>query len=268
MKKTTISLVLLFLVYHTYAQLKDSSTSINLGNEILDYQKIHDGNLHWMKRVWREIDINEKINLVFQYNKLPLYSIINKVVSTGDLQVFSNDTIYPDELEKSLSKQEALSIGCTNYDMDIMDPESFDVMTKTISKCPTDKDIVKYRLMEDWYFDKNTSSLKVHIISIAPIMQVTNSEGIFIGYAPMYWLNFDQLRNVLVKYPVYNAKNDDSKFSWDDLFISRTFNSLVIKESNVFDRKIAEYATGIDAVLEGQRVDNEMLSNEHDVWSY
>lgn len=65
MKKTTISIVLLFLMHHTYAQLKDSSNSINLGNEILDYQKIHDGNLHWMKRVWREIDVNEKINLVF-----------------------------------------------------------------------------------------------------------------------------------------------------------------------------------------------------------
>jgi hypothetical protein len=52
------------------------------------------------------------------------------------------------------------------------------------------------------------------------------------------------------------------------LFLARTFNSLVIKESNAFDRKIAEYNTGIDALLEADRVEQVLFETEHDVWSY
>lgn len=263
--------LLSFLIWHTSllkAQIVDSSHSLNLGKEIIDYQKVKEGNLHWMKRVWREIDVNEKMNLVFQYNKQPLYFLIKDAVSTGDLQVYSNDTIYPDELQKLLSFKEAQSVGCLKQEIEVMDVQTFDLHMKDIYTCPKDKDIVKYRVMEDWYFDKNTSTMKVHIVSVSPIMEIHSTEGEFIGYTAMYWLNFDQLRNILVKYPVYNSSNDESKFSWDDLFLARTFSSVIIKESNVFDRNIASYAVGIDAVLESERLHTEMFNREQDSWSY
>jgi hypothetical protein len=110
--------------------------------------------------------------------------------------------------------------------------------------------------------------MKVHIISIAPIMNVYSTENMYLGTTAMYWLNFDQLRNILIEYPVFNRANDDALFTWDDLFLARTFNSLVIKESNAFDRKIAEYNTGIDALLEADRVEQVLFETEHDVWSY
>jgi hypothetical protein len=49
---------------------------------------------------------------------------------------------------------------------------------------------------------------------------------------------------------------------------SRMFSSYVIKESNVFDRRISEYASGIDALMESERVRNEIFEKEHDMWSY
>lgn len=240
----------------------------NNDNQILNYQQIHDGNLHWMKRVWREIDVNEKMNLVFQYNRLPLYTIIDKAIATGDLAVYSNDTQYPDELQKQITKKEAYDIKCKTDEMVVLNAETFQEDTIRYPKCTEAKDIVRYRIMEDWYFDKNTSTMKVHIISIAPVRKVTTSEGEFIGYSPMYWLHFDMLREILVHYPVYNSKNDASTYSWDDLFLSRVFSSYIIKESNVFDRNIREYTQGVDALLESDRVKEEIFFTEHDVWSY
>ena len=251
-----------------FAQTKNLPKTINDDKEIINYQQVHEGNLHWMKRVWREIYVDEKMNLVFQYNKQPLYNIMHHAITTGDIQVYSNDTIYPDELEKILTKNEALKVGCIQHEENRINAETFVEETITYYNCVESKDVKKYRLMEDWYFDKNTSSMKVHIVSIAPVMEVNSSEGEYLGYSPMYWLNFDQLRNILIHYPVYNQSNDTSNFSWDDLFIARIFNSIIIKESNVFDRNIATYTTGIDAILESDRVQNELFYSEHDNWNY
>jgi hypothetical protein len=44
------------------------------------------------------------------------------------------------------------------------------------------------------------------------------------------------------------------------------FSSFVNKESNVYDRPVAAYATGIDALLEAERVKNDIQLIEHDVW--
>ena len=221
-----------------------------------------------MKRVTREIYVDEKINQVFQYNKQPLFSILKNAIATGDLQAYSNDTIYPEELEKNISKEEVDKIMCRIEETEVLDPTSFEPIIVSTPICIESKDITKYRIMEDWYFDKTSSSMKVHIISIAPIMNVYSTENIYLGTTAMYWLNFDELRNILIKYPVYNRVNDDAVFTWDDLFLARTFNSLIIKESNVFDRKIAEYNTGIDAILEADRVEQVLFETEHDVWSY
>ena len=56
--------------------------------------------------------------------------------------------------------------------------------------------------------------------------------------------------------------------SWDDMFQMRLFSSVIIKESNVFDRRIQEYATGLDALRESDRIKEDIFNFEHDLWSY
>jgi hypothetical protein len=54
----------------------------------------------------------------------------------------------------------------------------------------------------------------------------------------------------------------------EDLFETRHFSAYVTKEENVYDRKIQEYAQGIDALLEGERIKKEIFEYEHDLWNY
>jgi hypothetical protein len=56
--------------------------------------------------------------------------------------------------------------------------------------------------------------------------------------------------------------------SWEDLFETRMFESFIYKESNVYDRAIIEYATGVDQLLESDRIKQEMFEFEHDLWTY
>jgi hypothetical protein len=50
--------------------------------------------------------------------------------------------------------------------------------------------------------------------------------------------------------------------------LKRQFSSYVIKESNVFDREIAENYKGLDALLESEKIKERLFAFEHDLWEY
>jgi hypothetical protein len=56
--------------------------------------------------------------------------------------------------------------------------------------------------------------------------------------------------------------------SFDDMFMKRRFSSFIVKEENVYDRKIEKYRVGVDALMESRRITEEIRILEHDVWSY
>jgi hypothetical protein len=162
--------------------------------------------------------------------------------------------------------------------------------------------IVAYHIKEDWYFDKERSVLDKRIIAIAPVARYTVSneaeegavagergellfynesgipfalqEGEFKEYndaveeREMFWLYFDELRNVLVNYYVYNDKNDAQWMSFDDLFWKRKFSSTIYKVSDKFDREIEDYKFGVEALYESERVKESIRNWEHDLWNY
>ncbi len=136
----------------------------------------------------------------------------------------------------------------------------------------TSKDIVQYRIKEDWFFDKNRSSLDRRIIAIAPVVltkeQDANGNEIITGTKELFWIYFPHLRFVLNNYQVYNERNDGQWMSFDDLFWKRKFNSIIYKESNSADRSIDTYRIGVEALLESERIKESIRSIESDVWQY
>jgi len=129
------------------------------------------------------------------------------------------------------------------------------------------KHIVAWELKEDWFFDKQRSVLDVRIIGIAPIVQnIDPSTNQVTGHRRLMWLYFPELRYILQNYFVYNRMNDAMRLSFDDLFWKRQFNSYIKKESNIYDRKITDYTSGVDALLESEKIKQDMFEMEHDVW--
>ena len=57
------------------------------------------------------------------------------------------------------------------------------------------KDIVQYKLKEDWFFDKERSVMDVRIIGIAPVKYVRENNdpnGVITGTKEMFWLYFPE----------------------------------------------------------------------------
>jgi len=133
-------------------------------------------------------------------------------------------------------------------------------------------DIVQYRLKEDWFLDKQRSVLDQRIIAIAPVRYKVsldaNGNKTIAGLQEMFWLYFPHCRFVFNNYFVYNDRNDAQWMSFDDLFWKRRFNSVIYKESNVHDREIETYRSGLDALHESDKIKNEIRNIEHDIWSF
>lgn len=136
----------------------------------------------------------------------------------------------------------------------------------------TSQDIVQYRLKEDWFFDKERSVLDVRIIGIAPVVykveEDPNGKKNISGMQELFWLYFPHCRFVFNNYFVYNDANDAQWMSFDDLFWKRRFNAMMYKESNTYDRNIETYRTGVDALMESEKIKEEIRTIEHDVWSF
>ena len=47
----------------------------------------------------------------------------------------------------------------------------------------------------------------------------------------------------------------------------RYFDSYVIKESNVYDRRLEDYLSGRDLLLEGEKIEEAIFNKEQDMWS-
>jgi hypothetical protein len=87
-------------------------------------------------------------------------------------------------------------------------------------------------------------------------------------YKELFWLYFPQMRPILQNYYTYNDKNDAQWMSFDDLFWKTKYTQVIYKESNVYDRKIESYARGVDALIESERIKEEIRTFEHDVWNF
>ena len=50
--------------------------------------------------------------------------------------------------------------------------------------------------------------------------------------------------------------------------MKRIFDSYIIREDNMFDRSINEYATGVDALRESERIKQSIIDFEQNLWEY
>lgn len=234
--------------------------------KIIPYDHLREIDVFWEKRIWRVIDCREKMNLPFVYPKRPLISILMDAIEKEGLPAYSaND----DEFTKQVTASEITSVLSSKDTMFTIDPLT-GKDTMIISESVFDPLTVrKFRVQEVWIIDEETSTMYPRIMGIAPVRDVYDpNTGEFRGESDMFWVYYPDARQVLANANAFNPGNDAIQMSWEDIFEARLFSSYIVKESNVYDRLIESYATGIDAVLESERIKHELFKKEHELWSF
>lgn len=246
--------------------------------KVVQWPYLREADVFWAKRVTRMIDVREKQNQCMQWPKNPLSLVLYNAVRDGKLIPYNDDS-----LRSVMTVEEFMGRGSdTDYvetPYDPNDPTLTRLDTIPTAFVPEDK-IKKYRVLEDWIFDKKESRMYVRIIAIAPQYN-QKVAGIELGEKDLCVLKYhkspedadlNDVREILINMEVFNRSNDAARVTFDDFFEQRLFSSYITKEANQYDNRIKDYEEFKDnkvaALLEAERIKNDLFEKEHDLWEY
>ena len=241
----------------------------------LVYENIREDDAVYKQRVWREIDTREKMNLPFRYaanednGNQRFISILFDAIQSGSITVFSGDD---DRFTTPLTKEQVAATITGGMDtVPVVDINGEITGYQARQRMIEPDSIYRFRLKEEWIFDKESSRMFVRILGIAPVMRKYTTSGIDVGDITLFWAYYPDLRPTLAKYEVYNGKNFAGRMSWEELFESRFFSSYITKSTidNSFDRSLREYIKDpLFRLLEGDNIKEKIFNYEQDLWSY
>lgn len=238
---------------------------ITFEKRVLPYDHVREADIFWEKRIWRVIDTREKMNLPFRYPDRPFFKILLEAARNGEMTVYST---IDDKFTTPLKPEEVAQMGVEVDTIPVFDPETYEETIKVVTNEINADDIKRFRIKEVWFFDEETSTLQVRILGIAPLRDIFDDNGNFLYEQPMFWVYYPDARQILAREKVFSIGNDAAPLSWEDIFEMRFFASYIYKESNVFDRRLEDYLSGVDLLLEADRIKQEIFNFEQDLWSY
>jgi gliding motility associated protien GldN len=240
----------------------------------IPYPYLRESDIVWTRRIWRVLDMREKMNQPFYFPEKPQNSwrsfvqIIMDGLKEGTVTAYSSES---DQFLVPLTYKELLDKMERSDTVKLPRPDNPDILFDTVIKTEFDPaNVKKLKIKEDFYFDRQRSVVEVRILGICPVVdEIDKNTGEKRFEKNLFWIYFPECRNLFAKNEMFNLKNGSAgRMTYDDVFMKRMFSSSVYKEENVYDRAILEYSTGVDALLEAEKAKNNLFEFESNLWEY
>ena len=242
----------------------------------IPYAYLREADAMYKKRVWRVIDLREKINLNLYYPTSPIKDrmslidlLLNGIANEGVTAYNTDD----DRFTQPMSRTQIDNVFDAVEKSQNYTDENGDEQTVMIKGEINSSEVKQYWLKEDWFFDRKHSTMNVRILGICPIRfyvkDSDDGEDAEARKTYTFWIYFPEVRRILADHEVFNNNNDAERRTFDDIFFKRYFNSFIVKVSNVYDdRSIQDYSLGIQSLLEAEALKKQITDYEQDLWEY
>ena len=241
---------------HAQDTLEPGVHPCRVTSQVEPCRTIREADVMWERRVWRVIDLNEKVNSSLAMPQgsragcMDLFGIIRHgLLDEGSI------TAYDPGPEKV---DDAFTLPMTRPELERL----FDTID-TLRPVP----IARIMIKEDWIFDRQRGEMIVRIIGIAPMIEVRGELGEVRGYEPIFWLYYPECRLLFARW-VHREDKDGNAISYESYFAQRRFKSTIIKVANMQERRINAYRSGLDALLEGEAIRDQLYNMGFDLWHY
>ncbi len=236
---------------------------------VIPYSNVRTGDVVFSKRIWREMDLTDNKNHVFASPKAKLIDVLIHAVLAGELTAYdptpTKEDPTGDSFLKRLPPDQALSRFVDSVLVPEFDNEGYEVSSTMMAGEFNSDSVTRFRIKEDWFYDRQRSVFEPRIVGIAPLMKI-NMGGVSLDEQPAFWIYFPEARHILVNKQVADPVNDALGISFDDLFTRRQFSSTIIKESNPQDLRIKDYMQGVDESLEAERIEGKLGEYDRSIW--
>lgn len=282
MKKVVLFLFAIFIAVGSQAQevldgmfIKETAPT----RRVVPYTHIREADVMYYKRLWRVIDLREKINHPLYYpvqpikeigyERVSLFDMIKRAVEEGTITAYEDEGVGG-QFKTPLAKSEAVSKLSKEVTQLAIDPATGLEVETTYNEEIDATKVTEYWIKEDWVFDRERSVMEARILAMLPVVTILNTETGQEEKFGLFWIYFPEARYVFANQEVYNPMNDGSRLTFEDLFRKRIFSSYIYRETNVYDNRIlSDYRKdGIDRLLEARQIEQEVINFEHDQWQY
>lgn len=243
----------------------------------IPYPYVREADVMWSNTVWRIIDLREKMNLPLYYpiNKMDgRYSLIQLLLQGIQYEgLTAYSTKYDDEFKVDMTYEQVLAEMGVTADTMMVKQEDGTFVSQVVAGELKPNEVKQILVKEVWFFDRNYSRLDVRILGLCPIREYSKATGEGgaeeMARSQVFWIYFPQARDLFARNEVFNPRNDAQRRTFDDIFMKRFFGSYITRESNVYNnRGIDQYAVGMDAMLEAERIKTDIFNFEHDLWEF
>ncbi len=283
--KTMKNVVLLLMVcfaFESFAQVVESTPPRDnfyekentQGRKPRPFVYVREADVYMKQRVWRMVDFREKMNQYFYYpiqpvqDRVSLMTMITEGIQNGTIVAYDALT---DDFRKPMTYEEFTAQNTKIEEKEVEDLDNpGQMVTRTDTSSFKTENVKMLRIKEDWFVDRQRGIRDIRILGLCPVQQVfDDASGELKGTQSMFWLYYDNCRDLFASTESFNRHNSAQRLSYDDVFAwKRFFNSYITKKDNQQDRQINEYATGTQIMLEAERMKEELFNLEHDLWEY
>ena len=278
--------------YRNLNTVKKGDSLISVKNNPVKYGYVEDKDIVRSMVVWEIIDLNEKINRPFYYNSdglvastKSLYQLLLDGVNDGSIKEVYKDEMFKDRMTKQeienatkFVRVDDAYIERVNAGEKISEEEKQQYIDVYETKSENVK-MLKIKGM--WYIDRRDAQLKYRLLGIAAMGKdpasyaLRGPNGEPLGNADelidLFWVFYPSAREVLANAIVFNNKNLSSDLTFDDLLNARRFSSIIYRSENGYGTgNIKDYIPNdANAQLEeSERIKNQILEMENDMWNY
>lgn len=147
----------------------------------------------WKRLVAREIELNTKLIEKVRIKDSTLVDMLDKAIRRGEIGAYSGiDHTFSNRIGRDGLDNLYRSAHDTTM---VVDPVTG---VETIKIIKPDVDFKKYRILEEWAFDRSTGITTIQILGIAPLMQVYGTD--FDAVKVLFWVKYAEAANIIARH--------------------------------------------------------------------